>query len=106
MMAPSPSPTNISGRAKQMPQTQQPTLDTTGTQSTSEPSVPRNIPYLEEGVQEDADYQVQWSNWMLGGEQKSFYKHVFVLLLSWHPECDDMAVEEEVRYHFDSFCMS
>jgi hypothetical protein len=46
---------------------------------------------------------VQWSNWMLGGEQKSCYKHVFVLLLSWHPECDDMAVEEEVRYLFDSF---
>jgi hypothetical protein len=68
--------------------------------------VPQNIPYLEEGVQEDADYQVQWSNWMLGGEQKSFYIHVFVLLLSWHPECDDMAVEEEIRYHFDSFCLA
>jgi hypothetical protein len=43
---------------------------------------------------------------MLGGEQNSFHKHVFVLLLSWHPECDDMAVGEEVRYHFDSFCLS
>lgn len=34
---------------------------------------------------------------MSDGQQKSFYKHVFVLLLSWHPECDDMEVDLEVQ---------
>lgn len=78
-----PSPRiEIPGRAQQVP-------------NPSSGSVPpQNIHYLEDSVQEDAKYQVQWSEWM---EQKSFYKHVFVLLLSWHPECDDMAVEEEVN---------
>jgi hypothetical protein len=66
------------------------------TQPGSDPAVPHNIHYLEEGVQEDASYQVQWSNWMSDGQQRSFYKQVFVLLLSWHPECDDMAVDQEV----------
>jgi hypothetical protein len=58
--------------------------------------VPQQIHYLEEGLQKDADYQVQWTNWMSDGQKKSFYKHVFALLLSWHPECNDMAVDEEV----------
>lgn len=34
---------------------------------------------------------------MSDGQQQSFYKHVFVLLLSWHPECDDMVVDPEVQ---------
>lgn len=90
-----PSPTNVAAeRAQQIPPTKIPTLDTV--QPTSGPSAPHKIHYLEEGVQEDANYQVQWSNWMSDGQKKSFYKHVFVLLLSWHPECDDMAVREEV----------
>jgi hypothetical protein len=101
-MAPSPSPTSIAGRAQQKPLTQVSMLDTTGgTQPASGPSVPHKIPYLEDRVQEDANYQVQWSNWMSGGQQKSFYTHVFVLLLSWHPECDDMAVDPEVTRLFE-----
>ena len=71
-----------------------------GAQPASGPSEPHNIHYLEEGVQKDADYQVQWSNWMSDGQKKTFYKHVFVLLLSWHPECDDMAVDLEVTQAF------
>lgn len=95
------SSTRIAGRAQQVKPTLTPVLNTA--QPGPDSSVPQNIHYLEEGVQEDAKYQVQWSNWMSGGEQKSFYAHVFVLLLSWHPECDDMAVEEEVKRLKDVF---
>jgi hypothetical protein len=98
------SPTNIAGRSKRLPPTQIPTLDTA--QPASEPSVPHKIHYLEEQVQEDANYRVQWSNWMSDGQKKSFYKQVFVLLLSWHPECDDMAVEAEVRPPVRSYTLT
>ncbi|KAG4435036.1 hypothetical protein IFR05_009492 [Cadophora sp. M221] len=60
-----------------------------------EPTI--KIHYLEDRVQQDANHRVQWSNWMSDGQKRSFYKHVFVLLLSWHPDCDDMAVEDEVK---------
>jgi hypothetical protein len=98
-----PSPTNVAGRAQQqIPPTKTPTLDT----AAIGPSVPHKIHYLEEGVQEDANYQVQWSNWMSDGQKKSFYKNVCVLLLSWHPECDDMAVGEEVTSTIFNFTRS
>jgi hypothetical protein len=93
-MASSQSPAKIAGRAQETQPRQVPVLDTT--QPGTEPSAPHKIPYLDQGVQDDATYQVQWSNWMSDGQQMSFYKHVFVLLLSWHPECDDMAVFPEV----------
>ena len=100
-MAPSPTPTTTAGRAQHLPTQQVPMLDTSGgAQPASVPSEPHNIHYLEEGVQEDATYRVQWSNWMSDGQQQSFYKHVFVLLLSWHPECDDMVVDPEVTHEF------
>lgn len=51
------------------------------------------VPYEEPRVQQDANYQVQWSNWMSDGP---CYKYISVLLISWHPACDDMAVDEEV----------
>jgi hypothetical protein len=41
---------------------------------------------------------------MSDGQQKSFYKHVFVLLLSWHPECDDLDVDPEVTHAFELLC--
>jgi len=43
---------------------------------------------------------------MSDGQKKSFYKQVFVLLLSWHPECDDMAVEAEVRPPVRSYTLT
>ena len=93
-MAPLSSPTVIAGRAKQMPRKEIPALNTT--QPSSGPSVPHKIDYLDQRVQEEDYYQVQWGRWMSDGQQKSFYKHVFVLLLSWHPDCDDMEVDPEV----------
>ncbi|KAE9365616.1 hypothetical protein N431DRAFT_563478 [Stipitochalara longipes BDJ] len=92
-----PSQTNNTRRAQQMPIKQISALDSTSAQSAPNPSMIRNIPYLEENVLEDGNYQAQWSSWMSDGQEKSFYKHVFVLLLSWHPECDDMAVDDEVE---------
>jgi len=91
------APTNFAERV----QTTLPALETqassTGTiQPTLDPSVPHKIYYLEEAVQEDANSRVQWDSWMSDGKQKSFYAYVFVLLLSWHPDCDDMAVAKEV----------
>lgn len=77
-----------------MPASEAPALNTT--QPALEPPQPHNIDYLEDRVQEDANYQVQWPKWISDGKKNSFYKYVFVLLLSWHPECDDMAVEKEV----------
>jgi hypothetical protein len=104
-MAPSPTPTTTAGRAQQLPSQQVPMLDTGGgAQPASVPSEPHDIYYLEEGVQKDADYQVKWTNWMSDGQKQSFYKHVFVLLLSWHPECDDMAVDLEVTQEFILNC--
>ncbi|KAH8790381.1 hypothetical protein F5882DRAFT_401411 [Hyaloscypha sp. PMI_1271] len=94
-MASSSSPTVIAGRAKQMQRKEIPALNTT--QPSSGPSVPHKIDYLEKRVQEEANYQVQWGRWMSDGQQKSFYKHVSVLLLSWHPDCDDMEVDPEVQ---------
>lgn len=77
-------------------------MTTDANQPVSESAGPtQKIQYLEDRVQEDANHRVQWSNWMSNGPIRSFYRHVFVLLLSWHPDCDDMAVEEEVimAYH-------
>ncbi|KAH7330215.1 hypothetical protein BKA65DRAFT_54129 [Rhexocercosporidium sp. MPI-PUGE-AT-0058] len=76
-----------------------PKVVTTGTgQPPSEPVEPTiKIHYLEDKVQQDANHRVQWSDWMSDGQKRSFYKHVFVLLLSWHPDCDDMAVRDEVE---------
>jgi hypothetical protein len=91
-----PSAPKIVGRAQQMQTTEISTLDTA--QQASDPS---GVHYLEERAQEDANYQVKWNNWMSDGRNKSFYKHVFVLLLSWHPECNDMADREEVTHHFE-----
>lgn len=55
------------------------------------------VQYLGEKEQRDANLQVQWSAWMSDGQKSlSFYKHVFVLLLSWHPDYDDMSVRGEV----------
>jgi hypothetical protein len=94
-----PSPTNVAaGRAQQIPPTKTPTLDTV--QPAIGAPASHKIHYLEAGVQEDANYQVQWRDWMSDGRKKSFYKQVSVLLLSWHPECDDMAVGEEVTPPF------
>jgi len=84
-----------------MPRKEIPALNTT--QPSSGPSVPHKIDYLEKRVQEEANYQVQWGRWMSDGQQKSFYKHVFVLLLSWHPDCDDMEVDPEVTQLFKFF---
>jgi hypothetical protein len=103
-MASSSSPTVIAGRAKQTPPREIPASTTT--QPSSGASVPHKIDYLEKSVQEEANYQVQWSKWMSDGQQKSFYKHVFVLLLSWHPECDDMEVDLEVTQLFEFFQVS
>jgi len=57
---------------------------------------PWEVDYMQPKVQEDADLQIKWSNWMSDDKSPWFYKRVFVLLLSWHPECDDMAVDAEV----------
>lgn len=96
-----PSSSQAAGRPRPKQQVPQPKIvitDTTG-QPVSEPVSAEptiKIHYLEDRVQRDADHRVQWSNWMSDGQKRSFYKAVFVLLLSWHPDCDDMAVEDEV----------
>ncbi|KAL5313877.1 hypothetical protein ACEPPN_018300 [Leptodophora sp. 'Broadleaf-Isolate-01'] len=97
-----PSSSQAAGRPRPKQQVPQPKIvitDTTG-QPVSEPVSAEptiKIHYLEDRVQRDADHRVQWSNWMSDGQKRSFYKAVFVLLLSWHPDCDDMAVEDEVK---------
>lgn len=59
-------------------------------------SASREVDYMEDKVQRDANLQVQWANWMSSDRNNSCYRRVFVLLLSWHPDCDDMDVEGEV----------
>ena len=51
---------------------------------------------MQDEVQEDADLQIKWSKWMSDDKAPGFYRRVFVLLLSWHPDCDDIGVDEEV----------
>jgi hypothetical protein len=82
-------------RSQQISPTPLPVLQTTQ-QVTETPVHVHEVHYLEETVQQDANLQVLWTNWMSDVQKPSFYKAVSVLLLSWHPECDDMAVGDEV----------
>jgi len=62
-------------------------------------SVPGEVEYLSDKEQHEAELQVKWSSWMSeaeGRKNSSLYKHVCVLLLSWHPNSDDLKVGEEV----------
>lgn len=70
-------------------------LSASGVELSRKSSPVSKMPYSSSG-DDDGTYQVQWNNWMSDSQKKSFYKHVFVLLLSWHPDCDDLAVSEEV----------
>lgn len=62
---------------------------------------PRKVDYTEDKVQQDADLQIKGSDWMSDNKSRGFYRRVFVLLLSWYPDCDDLAVDEEVITTFE-----
>jgi hypothetical protein len=90
-----PSSNNTAGQAQHMPPPQPPTLQIPQVPLAS---VPAQVHYLSDREQRDATLQVYWSTLMSGVQKNSsVYKHVFVLLVSWHPDCDDMSVDKEVN---------
>jgi len=89
-----PSSSNIVGQAQHVPPLQPPTLQIP---QASQASVSAQVNYLSDREQRDANLQVCWSTWMSDVQKNpSVYKHVFVLLVSWHADCDDMSVGDEV----------
>lgn len=63
----------------------------------SEQTQVHEVNYKAENAQVDADLSVKWNSWMSDGKKNSFYKEVFVLLISWHPDYDDLGVGKEVK---------
>lgn len=86
-----PTQTNLTKPTRQQ---DQPLLQGTP----SSPLIPPiEVPYEDPFEQRNARLQVQWSEWMQGAQRnKSIYKNVEVLLISWNEESDDLGVQEEV----------
>jgi hypothetical protein len=58
---------------------------------------PFSVPYQDDREKRNSSLQVSWSDWMAGAQRNSsIYKRVAVLLISWHHECDDLKVQQEV----------
>jgi len=91
----------LSGSTQQRAVTLEPILQVSQPASEVQPPI-HEVEYLDERVQQSANYQVKWKNWMSDGKKNSFYTKVSALLLSWHPDCDDMAVGDEVHLPFHS----